>query len=85
MEISYFMRRQNHGKVSAPIVSKRLYTIEEAAIYLGRTIWSVRELIWGGILPSVKVGRRVHLDINDLDQFVERHKGTRPYPVRVPD
>jgi len=68
------MGRQGYGKVPSPIVSKRLYTIDEAAIYLGRTVWSVRELIWGGILPSVKVGRRVHLDINDLDQFIERHK-----------
>ena len=59
-----------------PMISKRLYTIEEAAIYLGRTVWSVRELIWGGMIPSVKVGRRVHLDFNDLNQFIDQHKVT---------
>jgi hypothetical protein len=40
--------------------------------------WSVRELIWKGHLPSVKVGRRVHLDYNDLNQFVDRHKVLEP-------
>lgn len=53
---------------------KRLYTIPEAAVYLGRSIWSVRELIWKGDLPSIKVGRRVHLDVKDLDVFIEQHK-----------
>jgi excisionase family DNA binding protein len=60
--------------LAKPMISKRLYTIEEAAIYLGRTVWSVRELIWGGALPSVKVGRRVHLDFDDLNSFIDRHK-----------
>ncbi|NKE71265.1 helix-turn-helix domain-containing protein [Candidatus Manganitrophus noduliformans] len=53
---------------------KRLYTIPEAAVYLGRSIWSVRELIWRGDLPYIKVGRRVHLDVKDLDAFVDQHK-----------
>ena len=59
---------------SAQPVSKRLYTIPEAAQYLGRTVWSVRELIWSGRLPAVKVGRRTHLDLEDLNAFIERHK-----------
>jgi len=53
---------------------KRLYSIKEAAVYLGRTDWSIRELIWKGKLPHVKVGRRVHLDIYDLDSFIEKNK-----------
>ena len=59
---------------SAQSVSKWLYTIPEAAHYLGRTVWSVRELIWSGQLPAVKVGRRTHLDLEDLNTFIERHK-----------
>ena len=55
-------------------LKKRLYSIPEAATYLGRSVWSVRELIWNGHLPSVRVGRRVHLDIIDLDQWIERNK-----------
>lgn len=53
---------------------KRLYSIAEAAIYLGRSVWSVRELIWKGRLPSVREGRRVHLDIIDLDEWIEKNK-----------
>ena len=58
---------------------KRLYTISEASFYLGRSVWRIRELIWKGELPSVKVGRRVHLDIYDLDAFVERNKIRETY------
>ena len=58
---------------------KRLYTIKEAGIYLGRSVNSVRELIWDGKLPFVRVGRRVHLDIRDLDEFIEKHKVRNDY------
>jgi len=53
---------------------KRLYTIKEAGIYLGRSVYSVRELIWDGKLPCVRVGRRIHIDIRDLDEFIKKHK-----------
>ena len=53
---------------------KRLYSVAEAAEYLGRSIWSIRELIWNGSLPCVRMGRRVHLDIIDIDQWIERNK-----------
>lgn len=53
---------------------KRLYRIDEAAEYLGRSSWSVRRLIWGGELPSVRHGRRVHVDVRDMDAFIDRNK-----------
>ena len=58
---------QNKGR-------KRLFTIEEAGEYLGRSTWSVRRLIWGGTLPPVRHGRRIHIDLLDLDAFIDRHK-----------
>ena len=54
-------------------LNKRLYSIEETAEYLGRSVWSIRELIWKGLIPCVKVGRRVHIDIYDLEKFIEKH------------
>ena len=54
--------------------SKRLYSVVEAAHYLGRSAWSVRRLIWSGELPEVRAGRRVHLDIRDMDEFIEKNK-----------
>jgi len=53
---------------------KRLYSLSEAATYLGRSTWSVRRLIWNGDLPQVRGGGRVHVDIQDMDQFIERNK-----------
>jgi len=53
---------------------KRLFTLTEAATYLGRSTWSVRRLIWSGELPSVRAGGRVHVDVKDMDEFIERNK-----------
>jgi excisionase family DNA binding protein len=53
---------------------KRLYTVQEAAIYLGRSEWSVRRLIWSGELPSVRLVGRVHVDIRDMDSVIEQNK-----------
>ncbi|MCA9469522.1 MAG: helix-turn-helix domain-containing protein [Nitrospira sp.] len=53
---------------------KRLYSLDEAAGYLGRSTWSVRRLIWGGELPSVRARGRVHVDVRDMDEFIEKHK-----------
>ncbi|MGE3152143.1 MAG: helix-turn-helix domain-containing protein [Nitrospiraceae bacterium] len=54
--------------------AKRLYTLAEAAAYLGRSTWSVRRLIWDGALPSVRAGGRVHVDVRDMDEFIDRNK-----------
>ncbi len=53
---------------------KRLYSLPEAAMYLGRSTWSVRRLIWSGALPSVRVGGRVHVDVRDMDDLIEKNK-----------
>ena len=55
-------------------IQKRLLTIKEAAIYLGRSVYGVRELIWSGKLPYVRFDRRIHLDIHDLEKFIEENK-----------
>ena len=55
-------------------IDKRLYSVKEAGKYLGRSPWAIRHLIWSGELPQVRQGRRVFVDIVDLDQFVERFK-----------
>jgi len=57
-------------------LGKRLYTLDEAAIYLARSYWSVRELVISGKIPRVQDegGRKIFLDILDLEAFVERNK-----------
>jgi excisionase family DNA binding protein len=55
---------------------KRLFTLKEASEYLGRSVWGVRELVWSQVIPVVKQGgcRKMYLDINDLDAFIEKNK-----------
>ncbi len=55
-------------------LTKRLYDLKEASIYLGRPDFSVRGLIWKGALPIVKDGRKLYVDLYDLNEYVERHK-----------
>lgn len=57
-------------------LKKRLFTLKEAADYLGRSEWGVRELIWAGEIPVVRQegGRKIFLDIEDLNDFINRNK-----------
>jgi len=55
-------------------VNKRLYSIPEAGQYLGRTVWSVREMIYAGKIPYIRDGRRMLLDINDMDAWIENNR-----------
>ena len=63
-------------KTQGPNLSKRLYTLKEAAQYLGRSEWGMRELIWAGKIPVVREegGRKIFIDILDLVAYVERNK-----------
>ena len=56
------------------ILNKRLYSVPEAAVYLGLTVDGVRYMISIGRLPAVRHGRRVLVDIKDMDEFIERNK-----------
>lgn len=56
------------------LVEKRLYSVKEAGRYLGISGWAVRHLIWSGKLPEVRQGRRVLVDIVDMNRFIENHK-----------
>lgn len=55
-------------------LEKRLYNLEEASVYLGRPIFSIRGLIWKGVLPFVRDGRRMYLDLVDLDEYITKNK-----------
>lgn len=57
-------------------LAKRLYTIKEAAEYLGRSTWSMRELVWAGKIPFVKDGRKFYFDIEDLDEYIVKNRST---------
>jgi excisionase family DNA binding protein len=54
--------------------AKRLYSVKEAAHYLGRSVYALREMLWAGKLPYIKDGRRILLDIKDMDAWAEKNK-----------
>jgi excisionase family DNA binding protein len=56
------------------LIEKRLYSVKEAGRYLGISGWAVRHLIWSGKLPSVRQGRRVLIDILDMNEFINKNK-----------
>ena len=66
--------KDKQGTVNS--LRKRLYTLKEAAQYLGRSDWSMRELIWAGEIPIVRGdgNRKIFLDIKDIDEYINRNK-----------
>ncbi|MCK4782539.1 MAG: helix-turn-helix domain-containing protein, partial [Desulfobacteraceae bacterium] len=58
----------------APV--QRLYDLKQAAQYLGRPVWGVRELIWSGKLPVIQDGRKMYVDLYDMDRYIELEKTT---------
>ncbi len=60
--------------ISSVPLKKRLLTVEEASVYIGRSVCAVRELYWANKLPVVKSDRRIFIDINDLDRWIEQNK-----------
>ena len=69
-------QRFNEGQGIINPLGKRLYTLKEAANYLGRSLWGMRELIWAGDVPIVRGegNRKIFVDITDLDEFINRNK-----------
>ncbi len=55
-------------------VQKRVYTLQEAAIYLGCSEEQVRHLAASEALRTVKFDRYKRFDVRDLDLFIEREK-----------
>lgn len=56
---------------------KRLFTVAEAATYIGRSPAAVRHLIAEGVLHPVRRDNRVFLDRADLDRWIEMSKAPR--------
>jgi excisionase family DNA binding protein len=61
---------QNGGVAVKP----RLFSVEEGAVYLGRSKEAVEHMIGAGKLPVVRADRRVFLDVRDLDRWIEANK-----------
>ena len=54
--------------------AKRLYSVRELASQVGATEWFWRSQIWDGLLPYVQVGRKMFIDSDDVENFINQHK-----------
>ncbi len=66
--------RTRDGQSRAHTLPRRLCAIAEAARYLAVSTWTVREMVWRGDLPHIRQGRRILLDLQDLEAWVARSK-----------
>jgi len=53
---------------------RRLLSVKDAGAVLGLGEWRVRTLVYRMELPFVRIGRRIMIDIRDLDTFIEANK-----------
>ena len=58
--------------------NKRLYSLKEASVYLGRSVWAIREMLWAGKIKFVKDGKSILLDMNDMDDWIEEKRLNLP-------
>ena len=55
-------------------VRPRLLTVEQAAVYLGRTERAIYALKSRGAFPSVQADGRIQFDVQDLDTWITQNK-----------
>lgn len=56
------------------VPGKRLYSIKELTAQIGATDWFWRSQIWDGQLPYVQVGKKMFVDHQDLENFIQNNK-----------
>jgi hypothetical protein len=57
-------------------ITPRLLTVEQAATYMGRTEEAMQHMVANGKVPTVRIDRRVFLDVRDLNRLIENFKTT---------
>jgi len=60
--------------IGKPEPIRRLLSQQEAAVYLGISYWTLRELNFRGDIPYLRIGRRILVDRRDVDTYLERGK-----------
>jgi excisionase family DNA binding protein len=55
-------------------LQKRLFSIKEAAVILGRSPWVIHNMVRTGKIAYIQDGKRIFLDINDINAWIEKSK-----------
>ena len=57
-------------------VAQRYLSLKGAAQYTSLSYYNLREMCYLRKLPSIKVGKRILIEIADLDEFLQARKET---------
>ncbi len=52
----------------------RLLDLRRAARYLGLSYWTLRGMLHRGELPFIHAGRKILIDVRDLNEWIEARK-----------
>ena len=53
---------------------KRLLSLKDLVQEFGVSMWFWRTQIWDGKLPFVQVGRKILVDVQDVEKFINTEK-----------
>ena len=63
-------------RIKKNMITKRYVDVRKASEYTSLPVKSLYELASQGRIPSIKLGRRVLFDLNDIDKMMESMKRT---------
>jgi len=55
----------------------RLLPLKKAAENIGLTVWGLREAVWAGLIPVIRLGpkgRKMFIDVKDIEIFIQQNK-----------
>lgn len=68
------LARQIAEHLAGSRVQKRVYSLPDAAEYLGVSDETLRRMAINGKIPSVRIDSHHRFDVRDLDLFIDTHK-----------
>jgi len=54
-------------------IKQKLFDLKDAATYLGRPVWGVRQMIWNGEIGVVRPNTKQWVLKQDLDDYIQKH------------
>lgn len=56
------------------LVAPRCYNTRDAAAYVGLPLPTFKQQVYAGVIPYVKLTRRLSFDVRDLDRWIDSRK-----------
>jgi excisionase family DNA binding protein len=73
-KVAQRLREDGSGSAGGSSIRPRLLTVDQAAVYIGRSKEAVQHMVSSGKVPTVRADRRVFVDVQDLDRWIREHK-----------